>query len=199
MDGLQASVEKMRAEGVGDAAVATFEHYYERLRAGEQGVLPEDELEPVHDLPAAEELPAAEDDDVAREALHRAVVLKLNGGLGTSMGMERAKSLLEVKDGLSFLDIIARQVLGLRERTGARLPLVLMNSFATRDDTLAALERHPGLAADVPADFVQNKVPKVIAEDLQPARWPDDPALEWAPPGQSVIVAPADVSIAQRP
>jgi UTP--glucose-1-phosphate uridylyltransferase len=188
MDGLQASVEKMRAEGVGDAAVATFEHYYERLRAGEQGMLPEDELEPVDDLPAVEDLPAAEEDDAAaREALDHAVVLKLNGGLGTSMGMDRAKSLLEVKDGLSFLDIIARQVLGLRERTGARLPLVLMNSFATREDSLAALERHPELAADVPADFVQNKVPKVLADDLQPARWPDDPSLEWAPPGHGDV------------
>jgi UTP--glucose-1-phosphate uridylyltransferase len=188
MDGLQASLEKMRAEGVGDAAVATFEHYYERLRAGEQGMLPEDELEPVDDLPAAEDLPPAEEDDAAaREALDRAVVLKLNGGLGTSMGMDRAKSLLEVKDGLSFLDIIARQVLGLRERTGARLPLVLMNSFATREDSLAALERHADLAADVPADFVQNKVPKVLADDLQPARWPDDPSLEWAPPGHGDV------------
>src|ERR671929_1509861 len=188
MDGLQASLEKMRAEGVGDAAVAPFEHYYGRLRAGERGMLPEDELEPVDDLPAAEDLPPAEEDDAAaRKALDRAVVLKLNGGLGTSMGMDRAKSLLEVKDGLSFLDIIARQVLGLRERTGARLPLVLMNSFATREDSLAALERHADLAADVPADFVQNKVPKVLADDLQPARWPDDPSLEWAPPGHGDV------------
>ena len=31
-----------------------------------------------------------------------AVVIKLNGGLGTSMGMTRAKSLLEVKDGLTL-------------------------------------------------------------------------------------------------
>src|ERR671928_1915448 len=184
MDGLQASLEKMRAEGVGDAAVATFEHYYERLRAGEQGMLPEDELEPVDDLPAAEDLPPTEEDDAAaREALDRAVVLKLNGGLGTSMGMDRAKSLLEVKDGLSFLDVIARQVLGLRERTGARLPLVLMNSFATRDDSLAALERHPDLSADLPADFLQSKEPKVLAEDLMPVSWPANPELEWCPPG----------------
>ena len=69
-------------------------------------------------------------------------MIKLNGGLGTSMGMSRAKSLLEVKDGLSFLDVIARQVLALRESSGARLPLVLMNSFYTRDDSLALLERY---------------------------------------------------------
>ena len=78
-------------------------------------------------------------------------MLKLNGGLGTSMGMTKAKSLLEVKDGHTFLDVIARQVLHLRERHGARIPLLLMNSFATRDDTLAALERYPDLEARRPA------------------------------------------------
>jgi UTP--glucose-1-phosphate uridylyltransferase len=111
------------------------------------------------------------------------VVLKLNGGLGTSMGMTRAKSLLEAKDGLSFLDIIARQVLDMRARAGARLPLVLMNSFYTRDDSLEALARYPELPADVPLDFVQGKVPKIDADSLGPVSWPSDPDLEWAPPG----------------
>ena len=184
-DGLRASVEKMRREGVGEAAVEAFADAYERLRGGETGVLAEAELDPVDELPDADELDEAGGD--AADALDRAVVLKLNGGLGTSMGMTKAKSLLEVKDGLSFLDIIVRQVLGQREATGARLPLVLMHSFSTRDDSLAALERHPEIASDVPLDFVQNKVPKLSAEDLQPADWPDDPDLEWAPPGHGDV------------
>src|SRR2546423_2430134 len=115
--------------------------------------------------------------------LDQAIVLKLNGGLGTSMGMTRAKSLIEAKDGLTFLDVVARQVLELRERTGARLPLVLMNSFHTHADALEALAAHDGLAADVPFDFVQNKEPKLLVDGLQPVEWPDDPALEWCPPG----------------
>jgi UTP--glucose-1-phosphate uridylyltransferase len=178
-NGLQAAVEKMRAEGLGDAAVANFEHYYERLRSGDTGVLPESDLEPVEELPGFDDLPEAD----ASEDLDRCVVLKLNGGLGTSMGMTKAKSLLEVKDGLTFLDVIVHQVERLRERSGARLPLVLMNSFATRDDSLEALRRHEGAAADVPADFVQNKVPKIDADELAPVDWPDDPDKEWAPPG----------------
>jgi UTP--glucose-1-phosphate uridylyltransferase len=181
MDGLAASVEKMRSEGVAEAAIETFRRYYEQLRGGNLGALPESEIEPVEELPDAEALPA--DEGGASEALDRTVVVKLNGGLGTSMGLEGPKSLLRVKEGLTFLDIIVRQVLALRERFGARLPLVLMNSFATREETLAALERHPDVAADVPIDFVQNKVPKLRADDLQPASWPDNPALEWAPPG----------------
>ena len=114
-------------------------------------------------------------------------MLKLNGGLGTSMGMTKAKSLLEVKDGLTFLDIIARQILEARSRLGARLPLVLMNSFATRDDSLAALQRWPDLASDVPPDFVQSKEPKIRADDGQPVEWPDNPSLEWAPPGHGDV------------
>ena len=177
-----AALEKMRAEGVADIAVATFGHYLERLRAGDSGVLAESEIEPVAELPDADELP--DDEEGARAALHRTVVIKLNGGLGTSMGMTAPKSLLEVKDGLTFLDITVRQILALREDTGAQLPLVLMNSFATREASLEALVPYPDLPVEgVPADFLQSKVPKLDAESLEPVSWPDDPALEWAPPG----------------
>ena len=177
-DGLQASIEKMRAEGVGDAAIDTFAHYYEQLREGASGMLPESDIEPVEDLPTLDDLPEGDP-----AIVDTAVVLKLNGGLGTSMGMTRAKSLIEAKAGQTFLDIVVGQVLGLRERFGARVPLVLMNSFATRDDSLAALRRHPEIESDVPLDFLQNKVPKIDADDLQPVTWERDPALEWAPPG----------------
>lgn len=168
----------MRADGAGEAAIRSFAHYYERLSAGDRGILGEDEIEPVEEVTELGELP----DTLDAEALDKTVVLKLNGGLGTSMGMTKAKSLLEVKDGLNFLDIIARQVLHLREQTGARLPLVLMNSFATRADSLRALERYE-LDGDLAPDFVQNKVPKLQAHDLAPASWPASPELEWAPPG----------------
>lgn len=177
-DGLQASIETMRAEGVGQAAIDAFARYYEQLREGASGMLPEDEIERVGELPTLDELP---DGDAA--LVDGAVVIKLNGGLGTSMGMTQAKSLIEAKDGRTFLDLVVQQVLGLRERYGARVPLVLMSSFATREDSLRALSAHPGIEADVPLDFLQNKVPKIRADDLQPVAWPDDPRLEWAPPG----------------
>ena len=128
MDGLHAAIEKMRAEGLDDAAVESFTRQYERLAGGESGTLAEADIEPVESLPSADELT----EEASAELLDAAVVIKLNGGLGTSMGMTKAKSLLEVKDGLSFLDLVAEQVLDLRERSGARLPLVMMDSFATR-------------------------------------------------------------------
>src|SRR3954447_2675487 len=171
----------MREEGVAEQAIRAFEHYYRQLEGGETGLMPEDSIEPVSDLPALDDLP--HDEEAEHEALRKAIVVRLNGGLGTSMGLSRAKSLLEAKDGLSFLDIIARQVLALREQHDAELPLVLMDSFSTRDDSLEALARYPELDVGLPLDFLQNKEPKLLVEDLEPASWPDDPSLEWCPPG----------------
>jgi UTP--glucose-1-phosphate uridylyltransferase len=180
---VSAASDKMRAEGLPEIAVETFAYYEGLLREGEQGVIRESEIEPLDSLPDAEELPPAED-----APLDQTVVLKLNGGLGTSMGMTKAKSLIEVKQGLSFLDVIVRQVLDLRSRHDARVPLLFMNSFATRDDTLAALAAYPDLAVDdLPLDFVQGKVPKLRADTLDPVDWPADPGLEWAPPGHGDV------------
>ncbi len=104
------------------------------------------------------------------------------------MGMDRAKSLLCVRRGLSFLDIIARQVLHLREKYDATLPLIFMNSFRTSADTMAALARYEDLPVEgLPLEFLQNKEPKLLAKDLMPASWPKDPDLEWCPPGHGDI------------
>jgi UTP--glucose-1-phosphate uridylyltransferase len=168
VDGLRASVEKMEREGIPQAAIDTFRHYYEQLAEGETGMLPESEIEPVEEVQQLDDLPAGD------PPLDAAVVLKLNGGLGTSMGMTQAKSLIEAKDGHSFLDIIVRQVKELG------VPLVLMDSFYTHDDALAALG---DFESDLPLDFVQHKEPKIRTDDLQPVEWPDDPSLEWCPPG----------------
>jgi UTP--glucose-1-phosphate uridylyltransferase len=178
MDGLEASVEKMRREGLPDAAIETFRHYYEQLAEGETGMIPESEIEPVEEVQQLDDLPEGD------PPLDQAVVLKLNGGLGTSMGMTQAKSLIEAKDGLTFLDVIARQVVSLREHSGARVPLVLMDSFRTHDDALAALG---DFESDVPLDFVQHKEPKLLVDGLQPVEWPDDPSLEWCPPGHGDV------------
>jgi UTP--glucose-1-phosphate uridylyltransferase len=180
---VSAATDKMRREGLPEIAIDTFAHYEERLRRGEQGTLPESELEPLTDVPSLDSLPQGD-----APPLDRVVVLKLNGGLGTSMGMTKAKSLLEVKDGRTFLDVIARQVLHLRSLHDAAIPLLLMNSFATREDTLAALESYPELRIEgLPLDFVQGKVPKLLADGFEPASSDADPALEWAPPGHGDV------------
>src|SRR4051794_12680800 len=100
---------KMRAEGLGEVAVHAFARQLARLAAGEQGTLAEADIEVVEGLPDADELPEPSIEESAG-ALAQTAVIKLNGGLGTSMGMSGPKSLLEVKDGLSFLDLVANQI-----------------------------------------------------------------------------------------
>ena len=184
--GLRAAQDKMRQAGVNEAAVKVFTHYYHQVEAGTTGLIPEETISPLVEVPRLEDIDISE--EAERSALAKTVIIRLNGGLGTSMGMDRAKSLLPVRDGDSFVDIIVRQVLAARERYGARLPLIFMDSFRTQDDTLAALAKYPQLAVDdLPLDFLQNQEPKLRADDLSPVSYPDDPSLEWCPPGHGDI------------
>ncbi|MBC8075986.1 MAG: UTP--glucose-1-phosphate uridylyltransferase [Chloroflexales bacterium] len=175
----------MRADQLSPIAIENFRYYYGLLRAGATGVIREDEITPVTDAPAHTDIGRYA--DAGRAALGRAVVLKLNGGLGTGMGLDRAKSLLGVRGDLSFLDIIARQTLALSERAGGRVALLLLNSFNTDEDTQAVLARYPALRGDVPQTVMQGKVPKLLQATLAPATWPADPELEWCPPGHGEV------------
>ncbi len=180
--GLALARAKMISAGVSAAAIEVFSHYYRALEAGATGLIPEATITPLTDPPHLSDVEV--DETIAREALGRTAIIKLNGGLGTSMGMDRAKSLLPVRDGRSFLDLIVAQVRHARATHGARLPLVLMDSFRTRDDSLAALAAHPDVAVDdLPLDFLQNQEPKLLVDGLTPVEWPKDPTLEWCPPG----------------
>ncbi len=167
--------KRMEAEGLPELVIETFRHQYEQLVAGESGLMPESALESVDDLPDLDTLPA-ELSRRGQESLSRCVMIKLNGGLGTSMGLDRPKSLLEIKDGMTFLDVIARHAVS------ADVRLVLMNSFSTQSDSIDALRHYPELAGRQ-LDFLQHKVPKVRADDLEPLDWPMNRALEWNPPG----------------
>ncbi len=181
--GLEAAEQKMRGAGQHEEAIRAFRRAYERLTGGETGMLPTAELEPAGDVPALEQLP----DVSGAEALERVVVIKLNGGLATTMGLRSPKSLVEARDGLSFLDIIIGQTLALRRGYGVRLPLVLMDSESTRPETLRALGAHPELDRDMPPDFMQSVVPKLDADSLRPVSCSGTPALEWNPPGHGDV------------
>jgi UTP--glucose-1-phosphate uridylyltransferase len=170
----------MKDEGLPEIVIRTFEHYYNQLAAGETGIIPESDIEPVADLPDTDQL-TDEMVSAGQEALPKTILLKLNGGLGTSMGLEKAKSLLSVKNGLTFLDIIARQAIH------SGIPLVLMDSYSTSEDSLAALVGYEELQGDIPLDFLQHKVPKIVREDLSPASSETNPALAWCPPGHGDI------------
>jgi len=216
----------MRAERLSDAAIASFKRNWESLAAGATGEVPEASIVPVEGLPTLDDLRRAQAAAAAArteggdassalsdaDLLKKTAMLKLNGGLGTSMGLDRAKSLLPIKTGgasgaaspaaaaadargdVTFLDVIARQVAALGAAAGGAAAgprFVLMNSFSTSADCVAALrERHPDLLRANFAELLQNKVPKVDAGDVRrPAAHPADPSLEWCPPGHGDVYA----------
>lgn len=178
---------KMSDERIPLLIIDTFKFYYGKLLSGERGFISRDDIAPVgkDEIADLETLGRFTEEGV--RALKEAVIIKLNGGLGTSMGLSKAKSLIKVKDEYNFLDIIARQVLSLRKEHETDIPLVLMNSFSTDEDSTKFLERYPELSSDIPLSFLQHKFPKVLKQDLSPAVWPMDPDLEWNPPGHGDI------------
>ena len=180
--GLKRAQGKMVAAGIPQQAIDVFTHYYRQLEEGVSGFIPEDTIEPLLDPSMLSDAVVSDQDAAA--ALEKTVIIKLNGGLGTSMGMDKAKSLLTVRENKSFLDIIVDQVRHARAAYRIQLPLLFMNSFRTHDDTLAALAPYPDLAVPgLDLGFMQNQEPKLSADDLTPITWPADPSLEWCPPG----------------
>lgn len=183
-ENFQPFYEKMASENISDIAIQNFQHYYQKLCKGETGLVFEKDIKPVDALPDMESLSFPELEETGNQHIRQAVIIKLNGGLGTSMGMQKAKSLLTIKNDLSFLDIIVRQA----EHLDSPVPVIFMNSFSTRSDTLAALETYDSFAKrTLPADFLQNKVLKVNGNDLSPVDWPECRELEWCPPGHGDI------------
>jgi len=179
--------DKMRAAGVGGPTIRAYLGAVHRVRTGERGLVPEAWIDAVESLPRVDELSAAGGSDAA-PLLKQLVVVKLNGGLGTSMGLDRTKSLIVVKGVDTFLDFVARQILHLRGGGRQREPaFYLMNSFSTRKDTLDYLRKYPDLGEDGRLDFLQNMVPKIDARTFEPISWPAQPDLEWCPPGHGDI------------
>ncbi len=174
---------KMTAAGMGDAAIRAFRRNYEALLRNETGMIPESSIAPAEGLASFEDISKSGEADPS--LLSQAVVIKLNGGLGTGMGLQGPKSLLSVREGVNFLDLMVRQILDLRKTSGANVRLLLMNSFSTSGDTLDHLKKYKsdGLADASEVELMQNQIPKIDAQTFAPVEWPAEPDLEWCPPG----------------
>ena len=181
---------KMRGADLDERLIELFRSYYEQVRQGQTGMIPESEIEPVtsRDVTRRKDLNHGER-AIGTKALEQAVIVKLNGGLGTSMGLARAKSLLNVRGNHNFLDITLLQASGCRGRLDYSVPLVLMNSFSTHEDTMQYLEDKGVKPSDRPLTFLQHMYPKILRDTMQPAQWPRDPELEWNPPGHGDLYA----------
>jgi phosphoglucomutase len=177
---------KMEAEGIATSAISAFESTFASLVSGNTGMIPESTISPSPDLVEADSI----DVELNAELLKETVVLKLNGGLGTGMGLDKAKSLLKVKGDDTFLDFTAKQVTKMRVDFGFNVKFMLMNSFSTTEDTLAFFEeKYPNLRAEEGLEMIQNKVPKLDATTLLPATCETDADNEWCPPGHGDLYA----------
>jgi UDP-N-acetylglucosamine pyrophosphorylase len=187
-ENVEAFREKMEKRGLKKEFINGWLGLYERYCSGDTGIIREGDISPVTELPELDALPEG---DAA--LLAKTVVLKLNGGLGTGMGLDKAKSLLEVKEGNSFLDLIAKQVLKLREQHPVRF--MLMNSFSTEADTKEFFAKYPAILEEwEQVAFEQNMAPKIDKETSRPGEWPSKPSCEWCPPGHGDIYAALVVS-----
>ncbi|MBE6435819.1 MAG: UTP--glucose-1-phosphate uridylyltransferase [Akkermansiaceae bacterium] len=188
MSSFEAIEKKMRGVGLSDAAIGAFRHSVNVLESKQSMMIPESDIEPAEGVAEWETLVAATPEADAA-LLAQSVMIKLNGGLGTGMGLQKAKSLLEIKPGVTFLDVIVRQVRHLRERAGYPVSLLLMNSFSTGADTMAHLAQYAaeGFADSQQVEMIQNRVPKLLTDTLEPVQFPANPDLEWCPPGHGDI------------
>jgi UTP--glucose-1-phosphate uridylyltransferase len=185
-DHLPEFVTKMRREGLQPLVIDTFTHFYRQLLSGESGYIRDGDIRPVDSQEIVESATLDGCTGNGRQAMGQTARIVLNGGLGTTMGLTGAKSLISVKDGKSFLEIIVEQC----ESSGVRL--ALMNSFRTDKDTCTRLAQIKPLRT--PITFIQNKFPKICQDTFAPASWPQNPELEWNPPGHGDVYTALNTS-----
>ncbi|XP_059649032.1 UTP--glucose-1-phosphate uridylyltransferase-like isoform X2 [Cornus florida] len=68
--------------------------------------------------------------------LDKLAVLKFNRSLGEQMGFNGPISTIEACNGLTNLDLFVNQIESLNDKRGCDIPLILMNTIRTHDDTL---------------------------------------------------------------
>eukprot|EP00258_Populus_trichocarpa_P015547 XP_006372413.1 UTP--glucose-1-phosphate uridylyltransferase [Populus trichocarpa] len=131
--------------------------------------------------------PTPEDPEETKKLLDKLVVLKLNGGLGTTMGCTGPKSVIEVRNGLTFLDLIVIQIENLNKKYGCSVPLLLMNSFNTHDDTQKIVEKYSNSNIEIHT-FNQSQYPRLVVDDFVPLPSKGHTDKDgWYPPGHGDV------------
>lgn len=188
--GLERAAALMRRDGLPEAVIKNFERLFHDVILGKTGIITEAEIEPVAEIDCFSTVSVCNNAlGEGTKLLGKLAVIRLNGGLGTTMGLERAKSLLRVKEGLTFNDIIAKQLQVLGARSGASIPLIHMTSFSTDADVKRAMEPYGDLSpGGLPVSFLQHRHPKIYVDTMSPAEEPVA-ELNWNPPGHGDIYA----------
>ena len=117
-----------------------FKRYIEQK---DQPIINWDSLNPPHDdtvIPYSR-LVSLEPSKVCN-VLNKLVMVKLNGGLGVGMGCTGPKSIIQVRNDSTFLDVTVIQVEKLNATYDCDVPLVLMNSFNSHEDTKKVIQKY---------------------------------------------------------
>lgn len=139
-------------------------------------------------------LPRAEGSEAERSMLSKLAVVKLNGGLGTTMGCIGPKSAIEVREGMNFLDLTVRQLEWLNRQYGVQVPLLLMNSFNTDVETARLIQKYPPERLQI-RTFNQSRFPRIAKDTLLPIpTGPTDPKEAWYPPGHGDVFNALDAA-----
>ncbi|KAI9861386.1 MAG: UTP-glucose-1-phosphate uridylyltransferase [Trichoglossum hirsutum] len=182
-DTVQDPTEKKRFEAEMDNFFSLFRRYlHDRTRGS---ALDWDRIAPPAPSQVVDYGVLANSESV--EFLNKLAVLKLNGGLGTSMGCVGPKSVIEVREGMSFLDLSVRQVEYLNRIYNVNVPFVLMNSFNTDGDTQNIIKKYEGYNIDI-LTFNQSRYPRILKDSLLPApKSYDSQISDWYPPGHGDV------------
>lgn len=178
---IKSIIEKLENEKLPQMVVDSFLYYYHKVINGETGIIYDKDIECMreHEIVYSDDL--SKYAVSGNKAINNTVRIVLNGGLGTSMGLNTAKSLIKVREDRTFLDIIVRQ------SEKSNIKLAFMNSFGTDKDTSDAI-RKMNLPV-FPIMFLQHKYPKIFRNGFGPAFWPENTKMEWNPPGHGDIYA----------
>lgn len=178
--------ETMKTAGLSEAFIADFITKVDAVRNGETGMVNWEEvgdLDPKTDEISLESIHSSYPTDL--KLLSKLVVIKLNGGLGTSMGLDKAKSLIPIKDSMSFLAVMSKQIEFIRSEYGIDVPLIFMDSYNTQKDSQKELEKN-GFKQTLRTSFLQNKVPRLDAKTFAPIQNKNE-IENWCPPGHGDI------------
>lgn len=187
---LEAALKRMYADGLPHPVVKNYARLFEQVVKGDTGIITEDSLDPIGTIDTLEDI---QGDEIYRAIGLRSVgqlaVIRLNGGLGSSMGMPNAKSLLPIRGNLTFNDLMIEQLKDLSTRTGHQIPLIHMTSFRTDEDiTRVMRDAEYANPAGLPSTFQQHRHLKIYADTFSAANEADD-TLNWNPPGHGDIYA----------
>jgi len=185
--------KKMQDKGVSDLAIKIFEFNFDKFTNKSNSVYLSSEIDPLNETSLVLDRFLIDSDsasDTNHERTKKIVVVKLNGGLGTSMGLTGPKSQLVVKDDFNFIDITVNQIRKFNLENKTNVPLIFMNSFNTNEETEINLNKLEFENENLPHSFNENKSPKISIRQnntFEPSSFPSNPDLEWAPPGHADV------------